>query len=60
MNLDWQTLAALGIVMITLTVFLVRFAKPKKKSHCGHHCGCEKTSSAMKIIRPTADDEEMR
>jgi hypothetical protein len=42
MNLDWQTLAAAGIVIITLTIFLVRFTHPKKKSGCGNDCGCGK------------------
>jgi hypothetical protein len=40
--MDWQTLTAAGIVVITLTIFLVRLARPKKKSGCGHDCGCEK------------------
>ncbi|NJR43151.1 MAG: hypothetical protein HC767_11355 [Akkermansiaceae bacterium] len=30
MNTNWQTLAALGVVFITLTIFLVQLAKPKK------------------------------
>ena len=37
--MDWQTLTAAGIVIITLTIFLVRLARPKKKSGCGHGCG---------------------
>ncbi len=41
--MDWQTLTAAGIVIITLTIFLVRLARPKKKkSGCGHDCGCGK------------------
>jgi hypothetical protein len=40
--MDWQTLTAAGIVVITLTIFLVRLARPKKKSGCGHDCGCGK------------------
>jgi len=42
MNMDWQTLAAAGVVLITLTIILVRFARPRKKSGCGHDCGCGK------------------
>jgi len=40
--MDWQTLTAAGIVIVTLTIFLVRLARPKKKSGCGHDCGCKK------------------
>ncbi|MEO5917187.1 MAG: hypothetical protein ABIS50_23355 [Luteolibacter sp.] len=42
--MDWQTYTAAGIVLVTLTIFLVRLAKPKKKSGCGHNCGCGKTN----------------
>lgn len=41
--MDWQTLTAAGVVIVTLTIFLVRLARPKKKSGCGHDCGCGKT-----------------
>lgn len=44
MNTDWQTLAAAGIVVITLVVFLVRITRPKKKSGCGKGCGCDKST----------------
>ena len=40
--MDWQTLTAAGIVIVTLTIFLIRLALPKKKSGCGHDCGCGK------------------
>jgi hypothetical protein len=40
--MDWQTYSALGIVAITLVIFLVRLAKPKKNRGCGHGCGCDK------------------
>lgn len=40
--MDWQTLTAAGIVVVTLTIFLVRLARPKKKSGCGHDCDCKK------------------
>ena len=43
MNIDWQTLAAAGIVAITLTIFLIRLARPKNKSGCAKKgCGCGK------------------
>jgi hypothetical protein len=40
--MDWQTPTAAGIVVVTLTIFLVRLARPKKKSGCAHDCGCKK------------------
>lgn len=40
--MEWQTLTAAGIVLVTLTVFLVRLARPNKKSGCGKGCGCKK------------------
>lgn len=40
--MNWQTYIAAGIVIFTLTVFLVRIAKPKKQGGCGHNCGCGK------------------
>ncbi len=42
MNIDWQTLAAAGVVIVTLAIFLVSLSRPKKKSGCGHDCGCGK------------------
>ncbi|MFT4175592.1 MAG: hypothetical protein QM627_02965 [Luteolibacter sp.] len=42
MNLDWQTLAALGVVLLTLSIFAFRFFRPKSKKSCGHNCGCKK------------------
>jgi hypothetical protein len=41
--MDWQTITAAAIVVLTLTIFLVRLARPKKNSSCGHGCGCDKT-----------------
>jgi hypothetical protein len=40
--MHWQTYIAVGIVILTLTIFLVRLARPKKKGGCGHNCGCGK------------------
>ncbi len=42
MTLHWQTIIAAAIVVATLTIFLVRLARPKKKSGCGNGCGCDK------------------
>gem|GEM_PF-448020 len=39
----WQTLAAAGVVALTITFFLVWLARPKKKSSCGKGCGCGKS-----------------
>lgn len=41
---QWQSTIALGIVALTLLVFLIRMVrKPKRKGGCGHDCGCGKT-----------------
>ena len=43
--MEWQSLIAAGIVVLTLTVFLVRLARPRRKSSgCGHGCDCGKNS----------------
>jgi hypothetical protein len=41
--MDWQTLAAAGVVAVTLTIFLIRLARSPKKSGCGKGCGCGKS-----------------
>jgi hypothetical protein len=43
--MDWQTYIAAGIVVLTLVIFLVLLARPRRKSGCGHDCGCAKKSS---------------
>ena len=40
--MSWQTYTAITIVTLTLLIFLIRFARPKKSGHCGHGCGCDK------------------
>jgi hypothetical protein len=40
--MDWQTYTAIGIVTFTMLVFLVRLARPRRKSGCGHGCDCGK------------------
>jgi len=44
MNIDWQTLIAAGVVIVTLSIFLFKLTRPKKNaSSCGHGCGCKKS-----------------
>jgi hypothetical protein len=38
--MDWQGLAAIGVVVLTLVVFLFRLARQGPKSGCGGRCGC--------------------
>jgi len=38
--MDWQEIIVIAIVIATVTVFLVRLAKPRSKSSCGKDCGC--------------------
>ena len=40
--MNWQTYAAIGIIAITLVIFIFRLIRPQKKSGCGHDCGCDK------------------
>ncbi|MEX1116678.1 MAG: hypothetical protein WEB53_15640 [Akkermansiaceae bacterium] len=40
--MDWQTTTASAVVILTLTIFLVRLARPKKNTGCDHGCGCDK------------------
>jgi hypothetical protein len=40
--MDWQTYITIGIVTITLVIFLVRLIRPGKRGECGHGCGCGK------------------
>jgi len=37
---DWQSWAALGIVVFTAMLFLRRAMNNRKKSGCGGSCGC--------------------
>ncbi|HEY1080723.1 MAG TPA: FeoB-associated Cys-rich membrane protein [Prosthecobacter sp.] len=37
---DWQSWAALGIVVITLAIFVRKALTPRKKGGCGGGCGC--------------------
>jgi hypothetical protein len=38
--MDWQTYSAIGIVVATVVIFLVRLTRPKPKHGCGRHCDC--------------------
>ena len=38
--MDAQSYIAAGIVIVTLSLFVVRLAKPGKRGGCGHDCGC--------------------
>jgi len=42
MDIQWQTWAAVGIVVITAIIFVIRISKSKKTGGCGHDCGCGK------------------
>jgi hypothetical protein len=42
MNENWQSIAALTVVLITVVLFTVRAAKRRKKTGCGGGCGCGK------------------
>ena len=42
MTQDWQSLAAAGVVLITVGIFVARAlkARRKKAAGCGGGCGC--------------------
>lgn len=48
MHFEWQSLAAAGIVIVTIAIFAVRFFSPKPKGGCGHDCGCGKKPETFK------------
>ena len=37
---NWQTVAALAIVALTMALFAIRMIRPRKKAGCGGGCGC--------------------
>ena len=43
--MDWQSIAAVLVVALTLAVFLLRMARPRPKSRCGRRCACGKDSA---------------
>ncbi len=52
MNFEWQSLAAAGIVILTIAIFAVRLLRPKPKGGCGHDCGCGKTPADLTSRKP--------
>jgi hypothetical protein len=41
MNFDWQSWAALAVVLATVAIFVARAVRSRKKgSACGGGCGC--------------------
>jgi hypothetical protein len=42
MKADWQSIAAIAVVLVTITLFIVRSVKHRKKPGCGGSCGCVK------------------
>jgi hypothetical protein len=49
MTLDWQTIVALVIVGVTLAVFLIGYARTKKRGGCGHNCGCDHETTFHRV-----------
>ena len=39
-GMNWQSIAAIAIVLVTVTLFIVRAMRPPKKPGCGGGCGC--------------------
>ncbi len=42
MNENWQSIAAIAVIIVTVVLFTVRAAKRRKKPGCGGSCGCGK------------------
>lgn len=40
MSENWQSIAALAVVLVTAALFIVRAARKRKKTGCGGGCGC--------------------
>lgn len=49
---DWQTWAALAIVIVTALIFAVRSAKKKSSGGCGS-CGCGHAQEKKHVIGKT-------
>lgn len=47
---NWQTIAALGIVALTVAIFALRLARPKKSPGCGTGCGCGAGKDAARTL----------
>lgn len=44
---NWQSLAALGVVAITVLVFAVRLGRSRHKAGCGAGCSCDGAKLAL-------------
>lgn len=42
MNENWQSFAAIAVIIVTVILFAVRAARKRKKPGCGGGCGCGK------------------
>lgn len=49
---DWQTWAALAIVVVTALIFALRSAKKKSSGDCGS-CGCGHAQEKKQVIAKT-------
>jgi hypothetical protein len=45
--MDWQSFAAIGIVIMTVLIFIRRITRKRRGSSCGHDCGCGKNSRKL-------------
>jgi hypothetical protein len=53
---DWQTPAALVVVLITIVIFVVKIHSGKRS--CGSNCSCP--TKGMSMPRPTNADEDSK
>ncbi len=44
MSENWQSIAAIAVIIITIVLFIVRAVKRRKKPGCGGGCGCQPRS----------------
>lgn len=40
--MNWQSIAAIAIVLITIVIFVVKASNNRGKPGCGGSCGCGK------------------
>lgn len=53
--MHWQSITAAAIVLVTLVIFVARFALAKNKPGCGHDCGCGKPREISPAAPPSDD-----
>ncbi len=46
---DWQSWAALAVVVVTMGIFLARSLRRKKPGSCGSGCGCGSSAKKPKL-----------